>query len=300
MNLLPMQYFTEVVREQGISRAAVRLHITQQTLSSHIASLEKELGCTLFHRKPHFELTYAGHVFYNYACRFINLYHSMQQEFQDIAEQEAVELSIGVPPTRGRFLLGPVLASYRQNHPKIRLQLVEAANEDLITLLMKDKIDLIIANLTEDNPLITSKPLYDEEIILLVPSSFVSEEDRACLATGDLQPLAGLPFLMNRQEDIAGRIGNALLEKNGILPHVAVASENMETLLDLCYAGEGACFCPKKLAARVFAGKDCSHLLPVSFGAVFSIRIAWLNKPYVSKPLLDFADTLLKTGKTQF
>ena len=44
MNFLPMQYFVEVVREQGISRAAMQLHITQQTLSSHIASLERNLA----------------------------------------------------------------------------------------------------------------------------------------------------------------------------------------------------------------------------------------------------------------
>ena len=295
MNFLPMQYFVEVVREQGISRAAIKLHITQQTLSSHIASLEKELDCVLFRRRPHFELTYAGRVFYNYACRFSSLYHAMIQEFQDIAEQETGELSIGVSPARGRFLLGPLLASFHQNHPQIRLSLVETANADLIEYLLDDKVDLIIANLIEDNPLISAKSLYDEEMILLVPSSLVSEENRARLLKGDLQPLADCPFLMNRQEDTAGRIGNSLLEKNGIVPRVAVSSENMETLLDLCYAGKGACFCPKIIASRVFAGKDCSHLLPVSCGTTVSIRIAWLNKPYVSKMLLDFVDTCLKT-----
>ena len=44
MNLLPMSYFIEVVNQQGISRAAEKLQITQQTLSSHIAALEKELA----------------------------------------------------------------------------------------------------------------------------------------------------------------------------------------------------------------------------------------------------------------
>ena len=294
MELISLYYFTELAKTLHITKTAERLFITQQTLSSHIASLEKELGCTLFRRRPRFELTYAGRVFYSYACRFNNLYRSMQQEFRDIAGQEAGELSVGVAPTRGRFLLGPVLTSYRQAYPKVRLQLVEAANADLIARLLEDKVDLIIANLTEDNSLISSRPLFDEEIILLVPASLVSGENRARLAAGDLQPLADLPFLMNRQADIAGRIGNAFLDKNGILPHVAVTSENLETLLDLCYAGEGACFCPENLAARVFAGKDCSHLLPVSFGAAFSIRIAWLNKPYISKALLDFADVCLK------
>ena len=85
MNLLPMQYYLEVVKEKSISHAAARLHITQQTLSAHIAALEKELGCTLFRRKPDFALTYAGRVFCEYARRFDSLYRSMRQEFDDIS-----------------------------------------------------------------------------------------------------------------------------------------------------------------------------------------------------------------------
>ena len=93
MNFLPMQYYLEVVKEKSISHAAARFHITQQTLSAHIAALEKELGCTLFRRKPDFALTYAGHVFYEYARRFDSLYRSMRQEFDDISGNEAGELS---------------------------------------------------------------------------------------------------------------------------------------------------------------------------------------------------------------
>ena len=294
MNFLPMQYFTEVVKAQSISRAASRLHITQQTLSSHIAALEKELGCTLFQRRPHFALTYAGRVFYDYACRFSNLYRSMQQEFQEIAQQETGELSIGVAHTRGRYLLTPVLAAFRQKHPHISLHLVESTNADLIDRLLNDKVDLIIVNLTEDNPLLSSRQLYDEEMSLLVPASLLAKEEQVQLLKGNLQPLCSCPFLMNRQEDIAGRIGNMVLEKNGIRPHVAIASENMETLLDLCLAGEGACFATKKLTAKVFAGKDRSHLLDIPLGVTISIRIAWLNKPYVSRSLLDFVDICVR------
>ena len=68
MNLLPMTYFIEVVKQEGISRAAETLQITQQTLSTHIASLEKELDCRLFVRRPKFRLTAEGELFYEY-CR---------------------------------------------------------------------------------------------------------------------------------------------------------------------------------------------------------------------------------------
>ena len=294
MHFLPMEYYLEVVKEKSISRAAKNLHITQQTLSTHIAALENELNCTLFRRRPRFELTYAGQVFRDYAVRFTDLYRSMHQEFQDIAQLEQGELSVGVASTRGRFLLAPVLSEFRKKHPQIRINLMEAPNADLIALLLNDQADLIIANLTEDYPLFSSKPLYDEEMVLLVPSALLSANELDRLQHGDLAPLANCPFLMYRQKDIVGRMGNAILKKHGILPRIAVTSENLELLLDLCYAGEGACFCSKNLMDKFYEGRDCSHLAQISLDTMFSLRVAWLNRPYVSRALLDFIDICQK------
>ena len=296
MHFLPMQYYLEVIKEKSISRAAKNLNITQQTLSTHIAALEKELGCTLFRRRPRFELTHAGRVFRDYAVRFTDLYRSMHQEFQDISKLEQGELSVGVAPTRGRFLLSPVLTEFRKKHPHIRINLLEAPNADLIALLLNHQADLIIANLTEDSPVYSSKLLYSEETILLVPSALLSRKELSRLRQGDLSPLAACPFLTYRQKDVVGRMGSAILEKNGILPHIAVTSENLELLLDLCYAGEGACFSSKNLMEKFYAGRDCSHLTQVSLDAGFSLPIAWLNRPYVSRVLLDFVDICQKKG----
>ena len=43
MNFDSLEYFTVLARERNFTRAAEALHITQQSLSSHIAALEKEL-----------------------------------------------------------------------------------------------------------------------------------------------------------------------------------------------------------------------------------------------------------------
>ena len=67
MNLHSLDYFLVLAREKNFTRAAEALHITQQSLSSHIAGLEKELGCTLLVRRTPLELTYAGRTFLRYA-----------------------------------------------------------------------------------------------------------------------------------------------------------------------------------------------------------------------------------------
>ena len=67
MNFLSMQYFSMVAREKSFTKAAAKLYITQQTLSAHIAAIEKELGCQLIIRRVPLELTYAGQIFLKYA-----------------------------------------------------------------------------------------------------------------------------------------------------------------------------------------------------------------------------------------
>ena len=47
MNLQTMEYFSVLARERSFTRAAEALHITQQSLSGHIAAVEQELGAQI-------------------------------------------------------------------------------------------------------------------------------------------------------------------------------------------------------------------------------------------------------------
>ena len=47
MNFLSMDYFLMTAEKRSFTKAADALHITQQTLSTHIANLEQELDCKL-------------------------------------------------------------------------------------------------------------------------------------------------------------------------------------------------------------------------------------------------------------
>ena len=84
MNFTSLSYFETLAHERSFTRAAQRLHITQQSLSTSIAKLEAELDCQLVVRHVPLELTYAGEVLLRYAASFREGYAAMQQEFCDI------------------------------------------------------------------------------------------------------------------------------------------------------------------------------------------------------------------------
>ena len=50
MELLQLQYFSEVVRQKSVTKAAQLLHISQPALSQTIRRLENELGVKLFEK----------------------------------------------------------------------------------------------------------------------------------------------------------------------------------------------------------------------------------------------------------
>ena len=72
MDLKQLEYFLAVAEERSVTRAAVRLHLTQPPLSAQLARLEHELGVPLLvrHRRG-VDLTEAGRVLAERARRLL-------------------------------------------------------------------------------------------------------------------------------------------------------------------------------------------------------------------------------------
>ena len=224
MNFSSMDYFVMVARERSFSRAAERLHITQQTLSAHIAKLEGELGTKLLVRSIPLELTYAGEVFLGYAVDLQRKLGSMEREFQDLTGNQRGLLRIGVATIRGRIVMPSILTRFRARYPKIAIRLVEDENGKLLEYLENREIDLAVALFPQVVPGVELVDFYQEEVVLLVPQAIldqVAEEKGPSalerLERGDLSPLQGAPFLLEAEEDDVGKIGYSFLSQAGIV-----------------------------------------------------------------------------------
>ena len=68
MELRHLRYFVAVAEEQNISRAALKLHVSQPGISRQIHDLEDEIGFPLFVRKARtVRLSGAGKIFFDEA-----------------------------------------------------------------------------------------------------------------------------------------------------------------------------------------------------------------------------------------
>lgn len=305
MNFQTMDYFVALAEERSFTRAAERLAVTQQTLSAHIAGVERELGVKLVRRTVPLTLTYAGQQFLGYARRFQAGERAMRREFKDISGNEQGLLGVGIASTRGHMLLPRVIARFQTEHPGISVLVREGENEELIAMLKEGRIDLAVATVPADEPGLVVRPLRSERIVLLATDGLLrslldgrtDEVIRQIAKTGDLSPLADCPFLMLGQGDEPGDLSRRLLERSGVRPLVRVQSKNSETLVDLAALGVGACFVPSDLADMAMRDHPDAWLRKVPLGpdAYIQIGSAWRESPHVWSMIEAFADVLERT-----
>ncbi len=289
-----MEYFVTVAREKNFTKAAEKLHITQQTLSAHISSVEKELGIQLFIRQIPLELTYAGQVFLDYASKFHRDYQNLHQEFFDITANQKGVLHIGVSYTRGRVIMPDLISRFQKEYPNIHLILMESSNDAMLKNLINGEIDLAIASFPEYHSDIEVYDFYQEEIVLLISKDLLAgiyEKpllDR--IAKGDLSIFSQVPFVLGSQEDIGGQIGRRMIKNSGFNPIAKAQSDNIETLLMLCVNGIGACFCPENLVHATLTEEQLSKLEIIHFqnDTKYPIRFGYKKKPYQWSIISEF------------
>jgi LysR family transcriptional activator of nhaA len=141
-----LYYFWVVGKEGGISRAAARLDMAVQTVSTQVRELERTLGCVLL--KPAGRgviLTDAGIAAMRHAEQIFELGDQLAAAVRDAASTPTVRLAVGIsdtlPKLAVRRLLEPVL-----NVENLRLRCEEGEFEDLLADLALHRLDVVLAD----------------------------------------------------------------------------------------------------------------------------------------------------------
>ena len=248
MNFQNLEYFLVVAEEKNISRAAERLHLSQQALSGQIIRLEEEVGCPLFDRKPSLKLTYAGERFREQALQMVNLKYESESMMRDIRANEKGQLRIGISYSRGQALLPRVLPEYSEAHPLVDLSIVEDNAPELQAKILQGALDVIIGFLPFSSPDLDYRPLFDEHFYLVLPKELCREtygEKMGGLLkrfsdSGDLSLFRELPFVLLRKGEHIRKKIDAELRHQNLSLNVRIETSNTQTALALASAGMGA------------------------------------------------------------
>ncbi len=123
MELRVLRYFLAVAREENISEAAERLHVTQPTLSRQLMDLEEELGVKLFERARRSRkivLTEAGTFLRRHAEEIVLLADKTEAAFVSAGEDIAGDVYVAAGETEAVRLLAKAAGLLHREHPQIR------------------------------------------------------------------------------------------------------------------------------------------------------------------------------------
>ena len=302
INFLNLEYFLVAAEELSFTKAARRLFISQQSLSSHIANMEKELDIALFHRTSPLTLTYAGQVLKERARQMLQLREETYREIADIKDFSKGQLVIGMSHTRGRRVLPEILPVYKEQFPNIELHLKEGNSSELDADLIRGDVDLIIGMLPFRVENIETVPLCDEEILLAVPDSVLektypgqaAQVKKQLSQCADLRLVQDCPFLLIHKGNRVRTLADEMFEEAQITPRVVLETENIETAMALAIKGMGITFYPRMFISGSESFSDQMRQGGITFYSLNSPRargvlgIGYHKGHYMSQATREF------------
>jgi len=185
MELRHLRYFVAAAEDENISRAALKLHVSQPGISRQLHDLEDEIGFRLFERRGKtVRLTVAGKIFFSEA-------RDILQRTADAVEKaragvaSRAEINVGYTPALTMEILPRTLRAFRGSFPGVRVTLRDVFPEEVLPLLHQRKLDIALTLLRQKLP----RELDMRELARYEP----------CVFVGTTHPLAKSKFVSLNQ-----------------------------------------------------------------------------------------------------
>ncbi|HQS30987.1 LysR family transcriptional regulator [Polaromonas sp.] len=241
-NYRHLYYFWVVAKEGGMARAADRLDMAVQTVSTQVRELERELGFTLL--KPAgrgLELTDAGLAAMRQAEQIFQLGEQLPEALRNAVGPATVRLAVGIsdglPKLAVRRLMEPVM-----QHPGLRLLCHEGEFDDLLAELALHRLDVVLADRAapaNHNLRLYNHPIGSSEMAWYAPASLIVAARRHFP-----QSLASVPVLLpTRHAAVRPRL-DQWFERLGIKPNIVGEFEDSALLKTFGATGMGVFAAP--------------------------------------------------------
>ncbi len=138
-----MRYFVAVAEMENVSRAALKLHVSQPALSRQIRDLEDEIGfCLLERTAKSVRLTEAGRAFLNDARGLLQHADEAVKKARAVASAEPTELHVGYSPTPVAHILPKALRAFQHAMPNIHVRLHDWSNKAILDGVRDGRLQL--------------------------------------------------------------------------------------------------------------------------------------------------------------
>ncbi len=133
--------FVVVAEEENITKASMKLNISQPAITKHIKSLERQLSIKLFERlSKGVSLTEEGRKLYE---KIKNPIEELNRVDEQMCKEESI--NIGTHNHMGSCVFGDVINEYCLKYPDVNLNLICEEMSEMIRKLKSKELDIVFS-----------------------------------------------------------------------------------------------------------------------------------------------------------
>ncbi|MFV5403585.1 MULTISPECIES: LysR family transcriptional regulator [unclassified Acinetobacter] len=244
MELRHLRYFVAVVEEQSFTKAAEKLFIAQPPLSRQIQNLEQELDIQLFERgsRP-LKTTEAGQFFYQHAVKLL----SNAEEIKSMTKRIGITdrtITIGFVGSLLFGLLSRILFLFKQQHPHLKIEMMEMNTHEQIQALKEGRIDVGFGRLRISDPAVKRVLLREERLMVAAHSSHSMAQRVEGLNLSELVDQQLFLYPNSGKANFATQV-RGIFSEYGLEPKNIRIVRELQLALGFVAAGEGICIVPE-------------------------------------------------------
>ena len=254
MLLTQIEAFLTIAERRSVSEAAGVLYVTQPALTTRIKNLERELGVELFVRTPRgMRLTAEGRAFRSHAQRAVQSLAEGRQLLRELREGRVGELLVGAAPAISTYVLPLVLRRFQAAFPQVHLIVRTGHSEEILEMVLREQSHVgLVRELP--HPATTSRPLYEDEIVLVVHPGHRFAQEPSIL----VRELAGERLILFDRTSSYFVLTSAFFREAGVVPRGVMELDNVDATKKMVEHGLGIAFLPyTAIRGELAAGTLC-------------------------------------------
>ena len=244
MELRQLRQFVVLAEEHSFSAAALRLFVAQPALSVAIRKLEEEIDAQLFIRGSRgVHLTPAGEAVLQTARRCLDCAQGIKEAARQATAGESGTLHIGVGGSVTVRLLPALVRAFSPLYPRVRLELREGTNLELLSMVEAGTLDLGFVRVPVNRPADLQLQLVEEDhFCLALPRGHALAKQ----STIALKALEGEPFIGYAPSPVGGlhTAVSHVLRYADVTPRITQEAVQVQTALGLVAIGLGITMVP--------------------------------------------------------
>ncbi len=245
--------YVALVEEGGVEPAAKRLGLTQSAISHALKVLQDDVGVQLLARCGRRILpTAEGATFFEDAVEILTKMKDARERLQNQGRWNCVRLRVGASTAACQYLLPTVFREFRESFPETPVFIEPGDTPRVLELLRQGQVDIAIGLKTELLPDFASRPLFKDELRLIMsPLHELAEAKRINGAS-----LTNCNFILYNKASATSAMIQEYLLSQGVSLRRTMELHSVEAIKELVKVNLGVSILPPWMLAKELESKS--------------------------------------------